>query len=511
MFEHLFFASDGFFPVPPSYSMRWNPHLVYIFVLSNGLIALSYFSILGALTYLVLERKDIAFNWVIRLLMLLILILGSAYVLEIWSIWHPSLWVEGLFDALTGLIMLVTTIVMWRLVPAARVIPNPRELEEANLVLQREIAEREKTEKSLLESERKFRSLVVGVTDYAIYVLDKNGEIKNWNLGAERISGYTAEEMIGKHFSIFFSSEDVKDGIPEHLLDIARSVGRCEVDGWRIKKGGARFWANSIVTALRDEKGILTGFSTVTRDLTERRQMEEITRLNLELSRSNEELQQFAKVAAHDLQEPLRAIQGYANLLSRRYANQLDEDGREFIDYIKSSSKRMAEQIQSVLTHSKISVQRKSVAKTNLTAVLSEVVANLKAAIEECGATIESDELPTITGNKSELVQLFQNLISNAIKFRGKEPPVIEITAKKQEKKWLFCVADNGIGIDPNYGGKIFEMFSRLHSKATYSGTGIGLAICQKIVESHGGKIWVESVPDQGSKFYFTIPAYRKG
>jgi len=393
--------------------------------------------------------------------------------------------------------------------PAFLAIPNPRELETANRELQNEIAERNRTERSLRASEMNFRSMLDGVRDYAILMLDPEGHVTTWNHAAQTIKGYSAEEIMGQHFSIFYPEEAREEGMPQQLLDVARSVGRCEDDNWRVRKDGTRFWANVIITAMRDPEGKLHGFLKVTRDMTERRRMEEVTRLNIELSRSNEELRQFAKIAAHDLQEPLRAIEGYASLIDRRYKGKLDKDFNEFIEFIIDGSSRMADQIQSVLVHSRVRTEEKELALIDCHKVLKEVIVNLKLSIQESQTRIQMEELPTIVANRAELVQLFQNLLSNAIKFRREESPLVRASATEDDEYWKFCVEDNGIGISPRYTEKIFSMFSRLHSRSRYSGTGIGLAICQKIVESHGGKIWCESKSKSGSKFFFTLPKDR--
>ncbi len=502
-------ASDGMLPMAPLHSLQWTRGLVWLFLLSNSLIALSFFALLSAIALLIRRRADVRFGWRMRLVSSLIFSIGIAYMLEIWSIWHPNLWLEGIVDALIGVLMLTCTTILWRMMPAFLAIPNPRELETANRELQNEIAERNRTERSLRASEMNFRSMLDGVRDYAILMLDPEGHVTTWNHAAQTIKGYSAEEIMGQHFSIFYPEEAREEGMPQQLLDVARSVGRCEDDNWRVRKDGTRFWANVIITAMRDPEGKLHGFLKVTRDMTERRRMEEVTRLNIELSRSNEELRQFAKIAAHDLQEPLRAIEGYASLIDRRYKGKLDKDFNEFIEFIIDGSSRMADQIQSVLVHSRVRTEEKELALIDCHKVLKEVIVNLKLSIQESQTRIQMEELPTIVANRAELVQLFQNLLSNAIKFRREESPLVRVSATEDDEYWKFCVEDNGIGISPRYTEKIFSMFSRLHSRSRYSGTGIGLAICQKIVESHGGKIWCESKSKSGSKFFFTLPKDR--
>ncbi|MFQ5909525.1 MAG: PAS domain S-box protein [Thermoplasmata archaeon] len=241
-----------------------------------------------------------------------------------------------------------------------------------------------------------------------------------------------------------------------------------------------------------------------------RRQAEDELKQTLEeLARSNQELEQFAYVASHDLQEPLRTVSSYVQLLKRRYRDKLDSDADEFIEYASDGASRMQTMINDLLMYSRVGTRGKEFSPVDCNSALDRAKASLELMIEENEAVITQDSLPTVAGDDSQLTQLFQNLIGNSIKFRGEGPPRIDLSAEQEGDEWVFSVQDNGIGIEHQYSERIFEVFQRLHSRAKYSGSGIGLAICKKIIERHGGRIWVESEPGRGSTFYFTIPVAR--
>jgi hypothetical protein len=225
------------------------------------------------------------------------------------------------------------------------------------------------------------------------------------------------------------------------------------------------------------------------------------------LQRSNDELRQFAYIASHDLQEPLRTISSYLQLIENRYPEKLDEDGREFIAFAVDAAARMKDLIHALLSYSRVEAQMRPFVMVDCQQVIEELQKFLAVSIDEAGATIRVDPLPCVKGDKDLLLQLFQNLIGNAIKYRGENKPEIHIGTKREKAFWVFSVQDNGIGIEPQYLERIFVIFQRLHHRNQYSGTGIGLAVCKKVVELHGGRIWAESQAGQGTQILFTIPA----
>jgi light-regulated signal transduction histidine kinase (bacteriophytochrome) len=232
----------------------------------------------------------------------------------------------------------------------------------------------------------------------------------------------------------------------------------------------------------------------------------ELARANTNLEKSNKELEQFAYVASHDLQEPLRMVSSYTQLLARKYEGQLDEKAKKYINYAVDGAIRMQRLINDLLTYSRISTQGKPSEPIDSHSVLGEALRNLAATIEENRAVITNEDLPTVRADESQLMLVFQNLIANAIKFRQEEIPQVHISVREQGRDWVFSVKDNGIGIDPRYSERLFVIFQRLHTKEEYPGTGIGLAVCKRIVERHGGRIWFESELGKGTIFYFTIP-----
>jgi PAS domain S-box-containing protein len=380
--------------------------------------------------------------------------------------------------------------------------------------VQARTAELEKSNASLRDSEERCRLLIAQVQDYSIILLDSEGRVLTWNEGAQRLKGYRAEDILYQSIACVYTGEDRASGLPERLLETARNSGRVTDEGWRVRKDGSRFWAEAVLTALHDDHGSLRGFAKVTHDITERKNAElalqaserTLTRYTQELELRNKELEQFTYVASHDLAEPLRMVSNFCGLLKRRYLGRLDADADEFIGYAVDGAARMQNLLQDLLALSRVDSKRKPFQPTNCEDILAQTLVNLRLLIEQHGAVVTHDPLPTLPADETQLSQVFQNLIGNAVKFHGEKPPEIHIAAVRQGEEYMFTVRDQGIGFDPKQASRIFVIFQRLHTKAEYPGTGIGLSICKKVVERHGGRIWAESTPGAGSRFFFTIP-----
>ncbi len=371
-------------------------------------------------------------------------------------------------------------------------------------VQQENMLEHTAADDALRASEIRYRRLFETTKD-GILILDaETGLVVDVNPFLIELLGYSQETFLGKKiWDLGFFKDIVAN--QDNFAELQQKEYLRYDDMPLETKDGRRIEVEFISNAylVNHQKVIQCNI----RDITERKRIEsKLQETVAELQRSNNDLQQFAYVASHDLQEPLRMVSSYTQLLAERYENQLDDKAKKYIHYVVDGALRMQLLINDLLTYSRIGTKGNPMEPVDVHAVLGEAINNLKGSIDETKAIITNDDLPELRADAFQLVQLFQNLIGNAVKFRGTELPHIHLTASDKGKEWLFAVRDNGIGIDPQFADKIFIIFQRLHTREEYPGSGIGLAICKKIVERHGGRIWFESEPGKGSTFYFTIP-----
>ena len=390
------------------------------------------------------------------------------------------------------------------------------------LELLRDITVRKKMEQKLKESEENYRLIAENANDL-IYIVNPKFEMEFVNEQAYmNILGYSKEEMEGKTGFKLVHPDDLERNIDAYKKGLLKGEGLTEV---RLKhKQGNYLWFEFKGKKFLDPKGNIKGL-LIGRDITERkvsekklrdlnRDLEKIVEARTndlkikmeELKRSNKELEQFAYVASHDLQEPLRMVASFTQLLQNRYQDKLDDDANDFINYAVDGATRMQNLISDLLIFSRVGMRGKPFKSTDMNTVLETVINTFRQTIKESSTEVTYDPLPVVLADESQMIQLVQNLISNAIKFRGEEPPRIHISGEVKADNWIFSVSDNGIGMESKYFNRIFVIFQRLHKKDKYGGTGIGLAVCKKIIQRHGGKIWVESELKKGSIFHFSIP-----
>jgi PAS domain S-box-containing protein len=403
----------------------------------------------------------------------------------------------------------------------------------------RDLTERRRAEEELRESEERFRLIVEGTLDYAMFMLNPDGVIASWNAGAQRIKGYTAEEIIGQHFSIFYSEEAKARRWPQYELEEATRVGRFEDEGWRLRKDGTQFWANVVITALRGPQGELRGFSKVTRDISERRlhvqriealtgelqrRVTELAATNRELLQKTSENESFVYSVSHDLRAPLVNLQGFSQeliltqeamqkvLSDARVPPDLQEQSRalltgemtESLGFIRNAVQHLGNIVDGLLRLSRVGRVEYVLEEVDTQALVADILASLHSTIQKSGGRVRVGTLPVIQADSNALGQVFANLVGNALKsFDAQRPGVIDISASSDDPP-VFAIEDNGIGIAADYRRKIFKVFQHVHP-AQGRGEGMGLAIVQRIVERQNGRIWFESTPDVGTTFYFTV------
>jgi PAS domain S-box-containing protein len=362
-------------------------------------------------------------------------------------------------------------------------------------------------ERELRASEERFRSLTALSSDW-YWEQDEQFRLTFMSNRFSERTGLEAAPYLGRK-----RWDQPADNLEEadwdrHRAQLERHEPFLDFEMQRTKPDGSPVWLSISGEPVFDDSGAFRGYRGVGSDITERKRAQAVLRTAYEeLARSNAELQQFAYVASHDLQEPLRMMSSYTQLLEKRYGSKLDQDAREFMNFVVDGATRMKQLIEDLLAYSRVGTRGRELRPVSSLVALDKALVNLRGAIEASGASVTHDAPPEVRADETQLVQLLQNLVGNAIKFRKKEEPCrIHVSAEDAGGEWRFSVSDNGMGIEPQYFERIFMVFQRLHTRDEYPGTGIGLAICKKVVDRHGGRIWVESEPGKGSKFFFTLP-----
>jgi PAS domain S-box-containing protein len=553
-FKNLF-SSDGF--MPHGHCYLWRPGVVWLHVTSDALITLAYYSIPFTLFYFVRKRKDLEFHWMFVCFAVFILACGSTHLMEIWNIWHPTYWLAGSIKAVTAFASVPTAVLLMKLVPQALALPSPTALRTVNGELEREIAgrkqaqaalaasrdhleaevnertaelrrinealrveiaERKQAEEALRASEERFRHMVEGVKDYAIYMVDPDGRVITWNTGAERMKGYSSEEILGRRLSLFYEPRDVESGKPELGLKEAAATGRFEDEGWRVRKDGSRFWANVIITALNDGAGKLRGFVKVTRDMSERKRAEEASqKLQTELAHVTRltTMGELAASIAHEINQPLGAIVNNSNVGLRLVngTRELPKELREILSDIVHDANRTSDIVARIRALAKKSIPE----KTSLQ--LGDVVADVlmlaqgklaERRIEVC--TELDDDLPQVAGDRVQLQQVLLNLVMNGVEAMSgvqDERRILTIGVQRDELAGRpairITVRDLGCGFRPEDSERLFESFYTTKSH----GLGLGLWISRSIVEAHGGRLWATLNDGPGATFSCALPSLR--
>ncbi len=384
-------------------------------------------------------------------------------------------------------------------------------MRDSRLVVATDITKRKQAQDALRQSEERFRLMMESVVEYAILMLDPNGHVVSWNAGAERIKGYRTEEIVGKHFSQFYTPEDIASGKPSHELEVATAEGQCQDEGWRVRKDGSKFWANVLITALRDDSGALRGFAKVSRDLTAQKLVTDALKQAKEAAeQSNKFKDQFLSTMSHELRTPLNAVLGFSDLLGEERYGSLNERQLRYVTHIHTGGEHLLRLINDILDLSKIEAGRLELAIENVPVerTIREVLDALRPLADKKSQTLSHEADPTIAvrADSSRLRQVLINLVGNAIKFTPAGGR-IELRGRRVDGKVRLQVSDNGPGIPLEEKKRIFEAFHRLSQAGnTQEGTGLGLAITQRLVELHGAELELESQPGQGSCFYFSLP-----
>jgi len=527
-----FFDTDGF--MPHGYCLMWRPLVFWTNLVSDGIIALAYYSIPFALLYFALRRRDLMFRGVFVMFGIFILGCGSTHIMGIWTLWNPDYGVDGLIKALTAIVSITTAVVLWPLMPKMLTLPSPAQLEQANRDLNRQIAERYAADiavrrlnddlsveirtknealKALQMSEQKFRLLLDGVTDYAILMLDPKGNVINWNSGAQRIKGYAAEEIIGQNISVFYTPEQGDQDQLGRMLATAASAGRFETETWLARKDGRRFLANIVCEAIRDDSGQLVGFANITRDITERRAVDD----QLRQAQKMEAVGHLTGGVAHDFNNLLTAVGGSLQLLKLRLPSP-SEDIQSLLDMAQRGVERSATLTRRLLAFSRR--QTLSPRATDLNTLVREISEILRRTL---GENVELKPVLSdgVWRTYADANQIESALVNLAVNARDAMPSGGKLTIETQNifldaayarthtdvspgQYVMMAVSDTGVGMSAEVMARAYEPF--FTTKEAGKGTGLGLSQVYGFVRQSGGHIQIYSEPGMGTTVKIYLP-----
>ncbi len=492
--------SDGF--MPHGYCFEWRPDVLFLHVVSDACIGFAYYCIPLVLVYFIRKRKDLPFPGILWLFSAFILLCGTSHLMSILVIWHPVYFAEGYVKAATAVVSLATLGALVFYVPRGLEIVSTAQL----------AAQNQKLSDLVIETEARGRVALSAVVDNVfdgIITIGENGRINSFNASCARLFGYAPEEVIGKELKMLMPPpyQAEHDGYMRSYLDtgIAKIIGTAGREVAGLRKDGTIFPLDLSITHFTlDGTRYFTG---CLRDVTtQKAAIAEREKLLDRLAQSNAELERFAYVASHDMQEPVRMMLSFSQLLEQQYASVLDQDGQEYLRIIGSSALRMRNMIRDLMDYARLDGERQNFKPIDLQAVLTSVEENLRQLISESNAVITCDPLPEVHGSAVQIMRLLQNLMINAIKYQpAGQIPRLHLGASQENGEMVFHLQDNGIGIKSAFINEIFQPFRRLHTWEQIQGSGLGLSVCRKIVEGHGGRIWAASVPGEGTRISFTL------